>query len=75
MNTKEQILFQEQAIDFQLWRSCLNCKHWKPNLIKLATLQDLDVPEIHQICNKFNVKPPLKVIVTSCPEWLPHVPF
>lgn len=71
MSTERQdiaIKFQEDVLFFGVWQSCLNCHHWSENA-KAKPKEPLN------ICNKFKVQPPLKVIVVSCPEWLPHVPF
>lgn len=40
-------------------RSCLQCMHWK---------------ELKEICEKFNVRPPAKVIVNGC-EHHDFIPF
>jgi hypothetical protein len=50
----------KEMIDGQIFRSCLNCDHWGSET---------------DMCGKFEVKPPAEVIVFSCPEWFPDIPF
>lgn len=60
--------YQKKILFFGVWNSCLNCKHWQAN-VPGAT------PGIPNRCIKFNILPPLEVIVLSCPEWLQSIPF
>jgi len=41
-------------------QSCLNCYHFN---------------EKDEICGKYQMRPPARVIVTSCPEWEDEIPF
>lgn len=40
-------------------RSCLKCTEWQP---------------IDEICDKYKARPPLKVIVSGCPDY-DNIPF
>lgn len=62
------IEYQKRVLFFGVWQSCLNCKFWQANVPNAS-------PGIINRCMKFNVLPPLDIIVTSCPEWIPSVPF
>jgi hypothetical protein len=50
----------EILVDNGFFRSCLNCSEWN---------KDLD------LCFKFKVKPPTKVIVTGCEHHSDVIPF
>lgn len=50
----------EELINGMIIRSCLNCVNY--------SLQS-------DLCVKFNAKPPARVIVFACDEWVPEIPF
>jgi hypothetical protein len=48
-----------------LYRTCLNCEHW------------IEGPpdNMQQICGKYNMRPPTKIIVCGCDDHSDNIPF
>jgi len=44
-------LFVQEMMELGMFRTCINCKHWIDG---------------NEICEKFNERPPAKVIVVGC---------
>lgn len=55
-------VIEEWLATADLYRTCLNCKHWQAG------------PEL---CGKFNARPPAQIIVNSCPDYsdAEEIPF
>jgi hypothetical protein len=51
---------QKSMIQTFAWNCCLNCDHWNRE---------------KQWCNKWNVLPPLEVIVVGCEDYENAIPF
>lgn len=65
---ESRIDYQKRILFFGVWTSCLNCKHWQANVPNIT-------PGLPDRCMKFNILPPLDVIVMSCVEWIERIPF
>ena len=54
------IVFQSKIIAALQWRTCLNCEDW-----------------IHdtELCSKAMQRPPVRVIVNGCEQWIADIPF
>ena len=51
---------QKAQVDNFLWQTCINCENW-----------DKD----KELCEKWGVRPPAKVIVNGCDDWFVDIPF
>lgn len=51
---------QKAQVDNFLWQCCPNCDQWD---------RDKDV------CKKWNIAPPAKVIILGCEDWEVNIPF
>lgn len=51
---------QESMVSTYSWECCINCDNWDDKL---------------DICKKFEQRPPTKVIVVGCVEYVPDIPF
>lgn len=72
MPTKQEqlIAFQERLIRTGQWATCLNCEFY---MVEAGNVGGVDLPA--DVCSKWAVQPPLKVIVVGCPEWIDRIPF
>jgi hypothetical protein len=52
----------ERLTKANIYQNCLNCLNWKHK---------------EDICGKYNIKPPTKIIVNSCPDYVDEmeIPF
>jgi hypothetical protein len=50
----------DRFLDMGLFQTCCNCSEWKPK---------------EEICCKFNIRPPAKVICTGCEYHTDNIPF
>lgn len=57
---KEIIRLHTAMVESQTWKCCCNC---------------VDFDEHKMACNRFNAKPPAKVIVVGCEEHADDIPF
>ena len=64
LDTAREIMHR-RLIDSQEFHSCLNCDHWRPNGDSKAADE----------CGLYNMRPPAAVIVFSCDNWCPDIPF
>lgn len=53
-------LIVERMSDEGYFRTCCNCKAWD---------------EQHEVCKKYNVQPPARVIVKGCEDHSDNIPF
>lgn len=53
-------LLVDHLIDMGLFRNCLNCGEWN---------------EKTEICKKYNLRPPVTIIVTGCENHSDLIPF
>jgi hypothetical protein len=48
-----------------MFKSCINCEHWiegPPN-------------NLQQVCGKYKMRPPTKIIICGCDEHTDNIPF
>jgi len=51
---------QKAQVDNFLWQCCLNCDQWEKD---------------KELCQKWNMKPPAKIIILGCEDWEVSIPF
>lgn len=57
--------------DIGLFKSCINCSHWIEGTQEGSLLK----PEQKQLCGKFKMRPPTKIIVNGCDEHSDQIPY
>lgn len=64
MTSDERERFVKQAQDFlidrEIWPTCINCDNFN---------------EEEEKCKLYDQRPPARVIVKGCPQWIPIIPF
>ncbi len=59
----------KELIQNQIIKSCLNCDNW----YSAPPYKDKKLPI--NTCGKYNMHPPVEVIVFGCPDWKGLIPF
>lgn len=63
--TKLALILAGNMDDMGMFRTCLNCEHWIEGTPH----------NIQQICGKYKVRPPTKIIVCGCDDHSDNIPF
>ena len=78
--SREFVMKSQQAlIDTYSWECCLNCEHWSEQ--KIVRVKDdtkysgWRQEDLGPQCMKYDMRPPTKVILIGCEEYVPDVPF
>ena len=78
--TRDFVMKSQQAmVDTYSWECCVNCEHWTEKHIvnivdetKYSGFREIDEGSR---CMKYEVRPPTKVILIGCEEYVPAIPF
>lgn len=74
MPLAQRIELHRELIIHGIVPSCLNCIHTDHGSVRAgSTIKPTD--EKHVTCEKYNMQPPLQIVVCGCPDWAEGIPF
>lgn len=70
---------QKALIDTYSWECCVNCEHWtEAHVIQVkdeTKYSGWREEDLGPRCMKYEIRPPTKVILIGCEEYVPSIPF
>lgn len=70
---------QQALIDTYSWQCCVNCDHWtEKHIVQIADPTKYSGYTEHDEgprCMLFSMRPPTKVILIGCENYVPAIPF
>lgn len=70
---------QSALVDTYSWQCCVNCEHWTDHkIVKVADetkYSGFREDDLGEMCTKYSMRPPAKVITIGCIEYEPMIPF